>query len=117
MKLITKERCLNALDKISKVCHKRDKYGAVLRQASLNGMNAMICESVTQSDNDRLGLEMTIAGMPFPKSEADVERFLDQKKALYRHYWNWRDRVYEIQAKHKLSGLELDYQTIFGVDD
>lgn len=115
MKSITKERCLSVLDRISEVCGKRDKYAAVLRQASINGMKSLM-GSVSETDNAKLGLEMTIEGMPFPKSEFEINQFIEKKIALYEHYNAWRDRVYAVQLKHKISGLEMECQKIFGID-
>jgi hypothetical protein len=116
MKPVTKDRILKTLDRISTTCHARDKFADVLRQATRNGMKAVLHGHVPSVDNDRLGLEMTIAGVPFPRSEEEVQLLITQKLAHYNHYHKWRDLVFEIQAHHKISGLEIETRNILGID-
>jgi hypothetical protein len=116
MKPITKERLLSTLDRISETCHKREKYAAVLRQACVNGLRASISGKVNQTDNDKLGLEMNLSDLPMPKTEEEIRELIDKKCLHFTHYSQWRDRVYKIQAHHKISGIELYKREILGAE-
>jgi hypothetical protein len=115
-KPVTKERLLATLYLISKTCHNREKHASVLRQACLNGLRTFIAGQVSQTDNDKLGLEMNLSELPAPKSEEEIREFIDKRMRHFEHYHSWRERVYKIQAHHKISGIEIYKTEILGVD-
>jgi hypothetical protein len=80
------------------------------------GLRASIAGQVSQADNDRLGLEMNLSEIPAPKTEKEIRELIDGKMRHFEHYYSWRERVYKIQAHHKISGIELYKCKILGAE-
>lgn len=119
MKPVTKERILNALERINKARNSRDRLSEVIRASCLYGMRSLIKgtyqDSLTpNTEKQRLALEFDFAGQQKPQSNQDIDSILDQWTSFINHYHQWSTKVYEIQRKHGISGVEITPKKVMG---
>lgn len=102
-KLITQERILQTLNRINEIRSRKTKAdGAIIRALSSYGMKEL-CGGATSLDTDKLKLESTYLEMP--KTREGFELILDRWDDTFDKYNRKRDRVWQIQKHHGISGL------------
>ncbi|MGB3203584.1 MAG: hypothetical protein WBB28_01210 [Crinalium sp.] len=114
MKKITKERLITALDKIDKLRDEKVKDSErVVTLAALHGMeNIVNVINGCGSSETRLALEASffdVSVAELSQMPLTLEGFQEAKKAFFAvidHYHAKAERVWNIQRKHNISGLQ-----------
>ncbi|MEG4406400.1 hypothetical protein [Microcoleus sp. MON2_D5] len=99
LKPVTQERVLKALNAL----HGRLHQNKVMQQAqafALHGLKT-ITNSITETDAQKLGLELQLLEEPVP-SPAEFSARFDQVMGIH---WARQDRILEIQTSNNISGL------------